>query len=104
MTTKRVYQILGLSGQFAAKRIALLLLVWNAGLPLAAQAPAQVRAPSSSATAPEIPIPISVPIPDDRMGVTIHRLSNGLTVYLSPNHQEPRVAAWVVVRAGAKHD
>lgn len=38
------------------------------------------------------------------MRVTVHRLSNGLTVYLSPNSQEPRVAAQIAVRAGAAQD
>ena len=30
------------------------------------------------------------------MGVQVHVLDNGLTVYLSENHQEPRISAWVV--------
>lgn len=37
----------------------------------------------------------------DPMGVQVHTLDNGLTVYLSENHQEPRVSAWVMTRAGA---
>lgn len=47
---------------------------------------------------------LSEPLARDKMGVTIHRLDNGLTVYLSPNDQEPRITAWIVVRAGGAHD
>ena len=38
------------------------------------------------------------------MRVTIHRLANGLTVYLSPNRIEPRITALITVRAGSKAD
>ena len=38
------------------------------------------------------------------MQVTVHRLSNGMTVYLSPDPTQPRVAAWIGVRAGSRHD
>ncbi|MBI4424593.1 MAG: insulinase family protein, partial [Elusimicrobia bacterium] len=34
----------------------------------------------------------------------IHRLANGLRVYLSPNLQEPRVYSSIAVRAGGKND
>src|SRR5689334_23218049 len=57
-----------------------------------------------SDVAPKIPATVVAPLPNDRMDVTVHRLSNGLTIYLSPNHQEPRVAAWIAVRAGATSD
>ncbi len=40
----------------------------------------------------------------DPMGVTVHTLDNGLTIYLSENHQEPRVSAWMMTRAGASQD
>ena len=33
--------------------------------------------------------------------VQVHTLDNGLTVYLCPNPEEPRIAARVMVRAGA---
>jgi predicted Zn-dependent peptidase len=36
--------------------------------------------------------------------VQVHTLANGLTVYLSPNPEEPRIAARVMVRAGAAYD
>jgi len=47
---------------------------------------------------------IAQPLPNDPAKVTIHRLSNGMTVYLSPDPQEPSVVAHVVVRAGSSQD
>lgn len=44
------------------------------------------------------------PLPDDPLKVTVHRLENGLTVYLSENHQTPRITANIVIRAGGRHD
>ncbi len=38
------------------------------------------------------------------MGVTVHRLKNGLTVYISTDRQKPRFNAWIAVRAGSRHD
>ncbi|OGR90745.1 MAG: hypothetical protein A2V88_07920 [Elusimicrobia bacterium RBG_16_66_12] len=56
------------------------------------------------ALAPSVPAVLETPRRDDPMGATIHRLPNGLTVYLSPNKGQPRVTAWIAVRAGSKHD
>jgi predicted Zn-dependent peptidase len=47
---------------------------------------------------------VDKPIAGDPLGVTVHVLSNGLTVYLSPNTQEPRVYYEIAVRAGSRHD
>ena len=44
------------------------------------------------------------PSANDPMGVTIYRLDNGLTVYLTEDHQQPRFYAEIVVRAGSKND
>ena len=44
------------------------------------------------------------PLEGDLLGVTTHRLSNGMTVFISPNHDVPRFNAWVVVRSGSRHD
>jgi predicted Zn-dependent peptidase len=41
-------------------------------------------------------------IPD--MAVRIHTLANGLSVYLSENHEEPWVSCRIAVRAGAAHE
>ncbi|MDD5628096.1 MAG: insulinase family protein [Elusimicrobia bacterium] len=51
-----------------------------------------------------IPETLDSPLPGDLMGTTIHRLGNGLTVYLSPSHETPRIAAWIAVRAGSAQD
>ena len=40
----------------------------------------------------------------DPMRVHVYRLDNGLTVYLTENHEEPRFYAEIAVRAGSKHD
>jgi len=40
----------------------------------------------------------------DPLQVEVHTLDNGLTVYFSENHEEPRVAARVTVRAGGAQD
>lgn len=47
---------------------------------------------------------LAAPLPGDPMQVTIHRLANGLTVYLSPNRQIPRITAHIAVRAGGAQD
>jgi predicted Zn-dependent peptidase len=47
---------------------------------------------------------IQAPLPNDPMGVNIFELDNGLRVYLSVNHEEPRFYAEVVVRTGSKND
>ena len=44
------------------------------------------------------------PAPADPMQVHQYELDNGLLVYLSQNHEEPRFYAEVAVRAGSKHD
>jgi len=56
---------------------------------------------SSSLWAPRT---IASPLDSDAMGVTIHRLSNGMTAYLSPNRLQPQVTAHLAVRAGSRHD
>ncbi len=43
-------------------------------------------------------------IPDDPLQTRIYTLDNGLTVYMSPNHDEPRVYTSIAVRAGSKND
>ncbi|MEO8427969.1 MAG: insulinase family protein [Verrucomicrobiota bacterium] len=40
----------------------------------------------------------------DPMAVQIYELDNGLTVYLTENHERPRFHAEIAVRAGSKHD
>ncbi|MBI3507620.1 MAG: insulinase family protein [Proteobacteria bacterium] len=65
---------------------------------------AVVSSAAAPPTAPKVPATVPAPVAGDRMDVTVHRLSNGMTVYLSPNDLEPRVAAFIAVRAGGRHD
>lgn len=63
-----------------------------------------VAAKTPAILMPSVPTTLEAPLAGDPMGVTIHRLPNGLTVYLSPNKGTPRVTAWIAVRAGSKND
>jgi len=47
---------------------------------------------------------INQPNPKDPMAVQIYQLDNGLTVYLTENHETPRFEAQIAVRAGSKQD
>ena len=47
---------------------------------------------------------IQEPDPSDPMRVSVYRLDNGLLVYLTENHQQPRFRAEIAVRAGSMHD
>ena len=47
---------------------------------------------------------VNSPNPNDEMAVSIYQLDNGLTVYLTENHETPRFYAEIAVRAGSKHD
>ena len=47
---------------------------------------------------------INQPNPQDPMAVQIYQLDNGLTVYLTENHETPRFEAQIAVRAGSKQD
>ncbi|MBI5245041.1 MAG: insulinase family protein [Elusimicrobia bacterium] len=55
----------------------------------------------SSSRPPQL---VASPLPGDALQVTVHRLKNGLTVYLSPSREVPRISAWIAVRAGSRHD
>jgi predicted Zn-dependent peptidase/predicted Ser/Thr protein kinase len=66
----------------------------------------------SSTTPPEKPVeakpspgiePLqATPLAGDRMKVTQYKLSNGLTVWVSPNRKTPRIDARLVIRAGSR--
>src|SRR6267378_4260388 len=47
---------------------------------------------------------IDKPNPKDPMAVQIYQLDNGLTVYLTENHETPRFEAQIAVRVGSKQD
>src|SRR5689334_22862506 len=76
-------------------------------------APATAHEPAAAAPAHAVverakaiaaPALIATPLADDPTKTTIHRLSNGMTVYLSPDAQEPSVVAHIAVRAGGGSD
>ncbi len=71
-----------------------------ASLAILIAAPAWTAQPFS----PQVPALVEAPLPNDPSRTTVHRLENGLTVYLSPYAQEPRITAWIVVRAGGAQD
>lgn len=70
--------------------------------------PVEVSTPEVSTAeilaASNLPPTLDQPLPGDSMGVTIHRLSNGLTVYLSTDRQQPRISTWIAVRTGSRND
>ena len=47
---------------------------------------------------------INTPSDNDPLDAQIFELDNGLRVYLTENHEEPRFYAEIAVRAGSKHD
>jgi predicted Zn-dependent peptidase len=74
--------------------------------------PTDVVSPSASSeptpeqiiAASNLPPLVPVPLDGDAMGVTVHRLDNGLTVYISTDRQQPRLDAWIAVRTGSRND
>ncbi len=66
--------------------------------------PASTTTPAQIVANSELPTPNATPLAGDKMGVTVHRLKNGLTVYISTDRQKPRFNAWIAVRAGSRHD
>ena len=50
------------------------------------------------------PALLATPLGNDPTRTTIHRLSNGMTVYISPDKQAPTIVAHIAVRAGGAQD
>ena len=48
--------------------------------------------------------PVPQTVPGDPMGTQCYTLSNGLKVFLSVNHQSPRITAHIAVRTGSRND
>jgi len=77
---------------------------------LQADGPVHPAEPESLASVEEVvaasdlPPTVEEPLQGDPMTATIHRLDNGLTVYVSTDRQQPRFNAWIAVRAGSRHD
>jgi predicted Zn-dependent peptidase len=62
------------------------------------------QAPTSGKRAVAQPKLVAQPLAGDPTKTTIHRLSNGMTVYISSDKQEPSVVAYVAVHAGASYE
>src|SRR5688572_8565371 len=60
--------------------------------------------PEQIIAASNLPPIVPVPLDGDDMGVTVHRLDNGLTIYISTDRQQPRIDAWIAVRTGSRND
>lgn len=54
--------------------------------------------------ASDLPQTLDEPLVGDPLGTTIHRLSNGLTVYIATRRDEPRIFAHIAVRAGSSDE
>ena len=48
--------------------------------------------------------PVATTVPGDPMATQMYTLSNGLKVFLSVNHQSPRITAHIAVRTGSRND
>ena len=48
----------------------------------------------------DLPAEMPTPLADDPLGVTVHRLRNGLTVFLSVDREQPRVQSLRAARSG----
>ncbi len=48
--------------------------------------------------------PVASSVPGDPMATQCYTLSNGLKVFLSVNHQSPRISAHIAVRTGSRND
>ena len=48
--------------------------------------------------------PVATSVPGDPMATQCYTLSNGLKVFLSVNHQSPRISAHIAVRTGSRND
>lgn len=75
--------------------------------PVEAPAPSPAAAPPPAPGQPRAvatPALVPAPLPADPAKVTVHRLRNGMTVYLSPDPTVPSVTAYIAVRAGSAQD
>ena len=48
--------------------------------------------------------PVATTVPGDPTATQMYTLSNGLKVFLSENHQSPRITAHIAVRTGSRND
>jgi serine/threonine protein kinase/predicted Zn-dependent peptidase len=98
---------MSLAGVAAAAAVVTLAMNDRPGIEALSDEP--VSDPASSATdailaASDLPDPIDSVLPDDPAGVTVHRLDNGLTVYLAHRPDRPQLTTRVVIRAGLREE
>ena len=92
-----------LSGNTLAYSVAALLMLALAGCGQQGES----TSPMSQTAEPAVDVGFSLintPNPEDPLATKIYQLDNGLQVYLTENHEEPRFYAEIAVRAGSKHD
>lgn len=73
----------------------------NPDTPKISQKPETPRTSEDSASSPVL---IPTALEGDPMATTIHRLSNGLTVYISTDRTTPSITSWIAIRAGSRND
>ena len=101
-----------MSTRFATPELSKIVMLPCVLLALAAcseQAPSVSDTPAVSESLPAIAESpgyrrINTPNENDSLDAHIFELDNGLRVYLTENHEEPRFYAEIAVRAGSKHD
>ncbi|MDD9890326.1 MAG: insulinase family protein [Gammaproteobacteria bacterium] len=96
-------KIRAVSLEWFRSSLALLLL---AGLVACSEAP-EVTSTETAQPAPAVNVGytrVNAFNEDDPLDAHIYELDNGLRVYLTENHEEPRFYAEIAVRAGSKHD
>ncbi len=93
-------RLVGVSRPLASLAVAAMLSLGACRAGRSVEPPSTIVA-TEGAAAPAL---LSTPLADDPLGVTIHRLSNGMTVYLSTDRSTPRVFSRIAVRAGSRHD
>lgn len=75
-------------------------------------APAKSESPTDEAGAAQaailaasnLPDEVLAPLDNDGMKATVHRLSNGMTVYISTDREKPEVTTLIPVRTGSRND
>lgn len=89
------------------KRLALLLLVAchaPAKVPDVTMPPVPPLPPKAGPPAIAQPQLVPTPIAGDPLKATVHRLKNGMTVYLATDRAQPTVTAHITVRAGSTYE
>lgn len=69
-----------------------------------ALSPNQNKAGKNGTVGPPPAALLSTALDGDPMGVTVHRLTNGLTVYISTDRSTPSISSWIALRSGSRHD